>query len=505
MLEGFDASGFTGGIDFNGAREAGKHYGIYRVGRGVPDVATNSSGIDINWSRNRAGSIAADLKTGGYWRFFTTTDLRTQCLRFADALDQSNGMLAPWVDIEDHGGLTPSSLTSWAIDALSMTEDFTGRRPVLYTGKNFYDTRLEYHRLSNWELAIAWQTSGKWQEYGSIFWQYYLDTYVSWAQGRVDLQKFALDTLEFQTFNNDMRYWFDEDGILHGPMVWSGKLLPEAGRQGTQPNYIGIVHTMVGYLNGTDSYFRRADIGLESTFGVGGKYDGAELDGALYQWMRIQDRADANSDANGYAASWETSDGTRYQEYWSPMQEESIAQSMAAWCHYYNRTPELIARAHSSQRGLGYHRQGIDPYRGSGDDYWSPDGGKICPGFERSDQFIQSTIPRIKAILSSLNPAPNPGPGPTPIPEDDMALNDVVGLDELGRPFTVRDALSKTFKEKHLDPDSIKAIEQRFEKKFDELSQQLYSLYGQPSWADLGVLTWADLAGKSWGKLGSES
>lgn len=55
-----------------------------------------------------------------------------------------------------------------------------------------------------------------------------------------------------------------------------------------------VFHTMVGYLRGTDSLFRREGYtGTESHFGVGGPWDGGALDGAVWQWQSIDRQADA--------------------------------------------------------------------------------------------------------------------------------------------------------------------------------------------------------------------
>lgn len=502
MLTGFDASGWSGSINYVAAKNAGMRYAYFRVGRGIPDGATNDIGIDHRWVLNKVGSMQAGLPVGGYWRFFPSVNLDLQARKFATNLNQINGMLDPWVDIEDTGGLNPKQLTDWAIEVLIRVEQLTGRKPILYTGKNFYDNNLEYWRLDRWQLAIAWQTTGTWREYGAIFWQYLLDTPVSWAQGRIDLQKFALDDLSKFTHKHELLYWFDSSGMLHGPMVWSDKLLPEAGQQGTQSNNLAIVHTMVGYLNGTDSYFRRFDIGLESTFGIGGKYDGIQLDGAIYQWMRIFDRADANGAANYYGASWETSDGggERYREWWSAKQAESIAQSLAAWCYYFGRPPELIDRALSNRKGLAFHRQGISPYKNPGDDSWSPDSGKVCPGFERSDQLVRVVIPRVKQILASLNYIPSiPSPQP-PVKVPDMDLNDVVGIDKYGNTFTVRESLIRVM---NLDLDTsdstlIKELQ-------SSISRDIAVSSGQPTWSELGGLTWSQLEGQKWGKINIDS
>lgn len=499
MIEGFDASGWTREIDFNGAVDAGKEYGIYRVGRGIPDGATDSQGIDTYWFKNKSGSIKAGLKTGGYWRFFPSVDLNMQLDRFALALGQTDGMLSPWVDIEDHGDLTPHDLTNWAIRALIGVEQRTGRRPKLYTGKNFYDNRLQYWRLSNWEVAIAWQTTGKWREYGACYWQYLLDTPVGWAAGNVDLQKYAFNDLVYDTFQNELRYQIDEDGMFHGPMVWSDKLLPESGDQGPQSNDVAIVHTMVGYLNGTDSSFRNPNNGLESHLGIGGFYDGEELDGAIYQWMMINERADANYNGNPYAFSIETSDGTRYLERWTVPQAESLSQCLAAWCLRYKRPARLVERSHSSEKGIGHHLIGTVPNPRPGDDYWSPPevGPRACPGQTRIDQLRDEVIPRVQDILISVDDNPPGGPDPEIPEEPEMQLDDVVGVTPDGNPITVRECLMATV-------DLQSAVNSNADKAHADtisIRKSLNAKLGQQSWEELSIARWGDLNTEKWGNL----
>lgn len=505
MIPGFDASGWSREVDFEGAKAHGMQYGIYRVGRGIPDGATSSQGIDNKWFDFKRKSLQAGLKTGGYWRFFPSVDLNTQLDRFCLALGQVDGMLSPWVDVEDHGNMTPGDLTNWTIRALIGVEQRTGRRPILYTGKSFYDTRLQYWRLSNWELAIAWQIAGKWVEYGACFWQHHLDTPVPWASGNVDLQTYAYNDMLFNTFQNDLKYQFDEDGLLHGPMVWSGKLLPESGQQGSQSNDVAIVHTMVGYLNGTDSSFRNPDNGLESHLGIGGRYDGEELDGAIYQWMKIGERADANWNGNPYAFSIETSDGTRYLEKWTGIQSESLAQSIAAWCLRYKRPAQMVTRSHHSAKGIGHHRIGTVPYPQPGDDYWSPpsQGPRACPGQPRIDQLAGEVIPRVQSILLSIGKGPAPGGPEVPPEESDMKLEDVIGQTPEGNPITVREALMcvmdiKTTLDTHDD-----SISTELHERINGLRASLNSKLGQSTWGELATATWGELNTQRWGKLAS--
>lgn len=200
----------------------------------------------------------------------------------------------------------------------------------------------------------------------------------------------------------ELLYYIDEQGLLHGPSVHH-KLLVESGDQGTQSNSIIVCHTMVGYLLSTHRYFSKPEVTVESTVGIGGKYDAPELDGAIYQWMLFTERADAQYQGNPYCASIENSDGggTRYKERFSPKQAEANAQVLAAWCVRYKRPVALIRRTRVTEYGIGYHRQGVDPYRLLGDDKWSLVYSKECPGFERSRQLEHEIIPRAGYLVRS--------------------------------------------------------------------------------------------------------
>lgn len=45
-------------------------------------------------------------------------------------------------------------------------------------------------------------------------------------------------------------------------------------------------HSMLGTLDGTDAYFRRADVAASTHWGIGGTLDGAH-DGYIYQWVEM--------------------------------------------------------------------------------------------------------------------------------------------------------------------------------------------------------------------------
>lgn len=208
------------------------------------------------------------------------------------------------------------------------------------------------------------------------------------------------------------------------------------------------LHTMVGYLTSTDPYFRVTNgigfAGTESHYGVGGKWGpdlGGALDGASWQWQDRAFSADANLDGWDRVISIETADNApRYPsdiEAWTPAQIEELAQILAwestaaahaacppSWrCHQVGIPLELIPDTKPGRRGVGYHRQGVDPYRVDGGERWSTSYGKACPGDRRIAQ-IPAVLARARQIIAGDPPA-----SPPPLPEEtDMPTAQIVTI-----------------------------------------------------------------------------
>jgi N-acetylmuramoyl-L-alanine amidase len=173
---------------------------------------------------------------------------------------------------------------------------------------------------------------------------------------------------------------------------------------------IVVLHTMVGTLWGTDSYFMRDGYGgVESHFGVG-------HDGEVLQWQDTDFVAEANLNGNRRCISIETADtgpgfpswtGTNVPA-WTDAQIEAIAQIIAWCCRTHDIPCELIPDTKPNRRGIGYHRQGI---RGSypdglvsGGEVWSTAVGKVCPGDRRVAQ-VPRVISRARQLLGVPHPS----------------------------------------------------------------------------------------------------
>lgn len=155
------------------------------------------------------------------------------------------------------------------------------------------------------------------------------------------------------------------------------------------------LHTMVGSLKGTDSYFRT--VSVFSHFGIGGAWGGdvaAGLDGVVYQWGDTSRRAAANLDGNDHILSVETADNAvRPIQPWTTKQQTAIV-NLLVWAHKTHGIPlVLVPDSKPGRRGIAYHRLGCDPYRVDGGELWSSSYGKDCPTQARINQ-IPSLIAR---------------------------------------------------------------------------------------------------------------
>lgn len=151
---------------------------------------------------------------------------------------------------------------------------------------------------------------------------------------------------------------------------------------------LAIVHTQVGYLRGTERWFGNpAADGVEATLGIGGPWDGADLDGKIWQWMDTRRQADCNLSANGISVSIEMSDGGKPTRPFSPKQVRALVTVLVELC-LVEDIPPTLARAWNGS-GLGYH-QLFTPQ-------W--DRNHDCPGTVRRTQLLNDVFPAVAAAL----------------------------------------------------------------------------------------------------------
>lgn len=191
------------------------------------------------------------------------------------------------------------------------------------------------------------------------------------------------------------------------------------------------LHTMVGTLAGTDNYFRQRGYGgTESHLGTGG-------DGTVLQWQDLMHEADANNQGNDRIISIENSDrGEGYFPIWSGSDVPAFSNPQinslvtlidqmckkefhsgcpSTWaCHREGIPRRIVSSSCKDQRGIGWHRIGVDPWRKPGCESWSEAYGKVCPGDRRINQIKNVIMPRVIKLGQGVEP--------TPEPEDDAEM-----------------------------------------------------------------------------------
>ena len=150
-------------------------------------------------------------------------------------------------------------------------------------------------------------------------------------------------------------------------------------------------------------------------------------DGTVEQYIDTDYHSTANLDGNRDSITVESQDrGGPFPAWdanggdvpaWTVEQVEALA-ALAVWAHeVHGLSLRALASARPGTRGIGYHRQGIDPWRIDGGESWSEATGKVCPGDRRIAQ-IPHIITRAK-ILAGIR---RPDAGGQSAPELDPAV-----------------------------------------------------------------------------------
>jgi lysozyme len=192
VTEGIDVSVYQGNIDWAKVKADGVEFAWIRVSDGLPP-------IDTKFHQNWTGARAAGVLRGAYQFFRENEDPIAQ----ADLLLDTMGPLEPddlppAIDIESVDGSNPTELVSNVGKWLHRVEDATGRKPILYTGRPFWDTNaggsMAYAAyglwIPNWGVSCP-SISNAWSSW--VVWQYSATGSVSGISGNVDRDRFNGD------------------------------------------------------------------------------------------------------------------------------------------------------------------------------------------------------------------------------------------------------------------------------------------------------------------------
>jgi lysozyme len=199
VTEGIDVSVYQGTIDWNKVKADGVEFAYIRVSDGT---GSHDSKFATNWS----GARAAGVLRGVYQFFREDEDPIAQADLLLDAmgaLDPDD--LPPAIDVESTDGASGATIVANVKAWMDRIEAGTGRRPIIYTGRPFWDgntggsTAVNDHTLwiPNWGVTCP-SISAAWANWG--FWQYSSTGTVSGISGAVDRDRFNGDRTALLAF-----------------------------------------------------------------------------------------------------------------------------------------------------------------------------------------------------------------------------------------------------------------------------------------------------------------
>ena len=139
-MTGIDVSHIQGRIEWTAVASAGHTFAYAKATEGLTIA-------DAHFQANWAGMKSANLFRGAYHFFHPNDDAASQANHFLAVLTKANGSakLAPGdlpcaLDVEVDGGATPAQLVNSIQTWLDAVQAATGRVPILYTNRGFWDT-----------------------------------------------------------------------------------------------------------------------------------------------------------------------------------------------------------------------------------------------------------------------------------------------------------------------------------------------------------------------------
>jgi lysozyme len=199
-VKGIDVSIYQGSINWTSVKNDGVVYAFVRVSDGLNSI---DSKFDANWS----GSRNAGIYHGAYQFFRPSQDAVAQ----ADLLLSKIGNtiaaddLPPVIDVEATDGLSASTVAAGVHTWVEHVTAALGRRPIIYTGKYFWQDNVgnpdetasplwhaQYTSAACPNIADAWPN---W-----AIWQYSSTGSVAGISGNVDMDRWNGDLASLQAF-----------------------------------------------------------------------------------------------------------------------------------------------------------------------------------------------------------------------------------------------------------------------------------------------------------------
>jgi lysozyme len=199
-VEGIDVSVWQGAVDWQSVKNAGITFGIARVSYGT----SLDNWFDDNWN----GMKSVGLIRGAYQFFLPQQDPIAQAELMISAMGSLGaGDLPPVVDVEDTGGQSKATIAAKLKDWCQHVEAATGKKPIIYTGKYFWQDNVasddfgEYPLwIPNYSFSCPNLPDNYWNDW--VIFQYSSTGSVPGISGNVDRNKFNGTLSDLQAYAN---------------------------------------------------------------------------------------------------------------------------------------------------------------------------------------------------------------------------------------------------------------------------------------------------------------
>ena len=181
-IHGIDMSHYQGDIFWAKIGDNAKMAYVYLKATEADD------NIDKRYAHNIKMAKKYGLKVGSYHFFRPRKELKQQLHNFMSQCRPEDQDLIPMIDVETTSKMKTKAFCDSLHKFLIMVEEAYGQKPLVYTGRNFYNKYL-LGKLDGYELMIAMYSDNipvLADERDFIIWQYTAKGHIDGVNGYVD-------------------------------------------------------------------------------------------------------------------------------------------------------------------------------------------------------------------------------------------------------------------------------------------------------------------------------
>ncbi|MCC6557624.1 MAG: hypothetical protein IT372_32120 [Polyangiaceae bacterium] len=226
-VEGIDVSFWQGDIDWQAVKGTGVAFAIARASYGV----SKDTYFDANW----AGIKSVGLVRGAYQYFLADQDPIAQADVILDAMGPLGpGDLPPVIDVESTEGQSAAVIAGKVGQWLAHVEAAIGRKPIIYTGKYFWQDHVASDAFNgyplwipNYSLSCPDLPNGYWTDW--VMFQYSSTGSYDGISGNVDQDQFNGSLQDLLAFASSTPSYAAEFVSQSFPYASQGPLTMHAG------------------------------------------------------------------------------------------------------------------------------------------------------------------------------------------------------------------------------------------------------------------------------------